>query len=137
MLAIGRDDLANDAQLADNAGRDARRDELYAAIDAWTSVHAEGEVLRILTAADVPVSRVFSAADMFADPQYLARQMIESAKLPDGKAFRIPGIVPKLSVTPGSTEWLGPGLGEHTDETLRRLGYSAAEIAALHDAGTV
>jgi formyl-CoA transferase len=80
---------------------------------------------------------VFSAADMFADPQYLARQMIESAKLPDGKPFKIPGIVPKLSVTPGSTEWLGPGLGEHTDETLRRLGYSAAEIAALHDAGTV
>ena len=137
MLAIGRDDLADDAQLADNAGRDTRRDELYAAIDAWTAVHAEGEVLRILTAADVPVSRVFSAADMFADPQYLARQMIESAKLPDGKAFRIPGIVPKLSVTPGSTEWLGPGLGEHTDETLRRLGHSAAEIAGLHAAGTV
>ncbi|MCB1968151.1 MAG: CoA transferase, partial [Candidatus Accumulibacter sp.] len=87
--------------------------------------------------ADVPASRVYSAADIVADPQYLARQMIETATLPDGRAFKIPGIVPKLSETPGSTEWLGPVLGEHTEETLQQLGYSADAIRALRDAGTV
>ena len=137
MLALGREDLADDPQLADNAGRDARRSELYAAIEAWTRVHDEAEVLAVLTAAEVPASRIYSVADMFADPQYLARQMLESATLPDGRQFRIPGIVPKLSETPGSTEWLGPELGEHTDGTLQRLGYAAAEISALRDAGSV
>lgn len=137
MLAIGRDDLANDPQLTDNAGRDARRDELYAAIDAWVAARPEAEVLATLAAAEVPAARVYSAADIVADPQYLARQMIETATLPDGKVFRIPGIVPKLSATPGSTEWLGPALGEHTDQALQRLGYSAAAISALRDAGTI
>ncbi|MER2546153.1 MAG: CoA transferase, partial [Candidatus Accumulibacter phosphatis] len=137
MEAIGREDLAKDPELTDNAGRDARRSELYAAIDTWTTAHDESEVLAVLTAAEVPASRVYSVADIFADPQYLARQMIESATLPDGRPFKIPGIVPKLSETPGSTEWLGPTLGEHTDETLLRLGYSTAEISALRDAGSI
>ena len=94
-------------------------------------------MLGVLTAAEVPASRVYSIADIVADPQYLARQMIESATLPDGRPFKIPGIVPKLSETPGSTEWLGPALGEHTDAMLMRLGYSAIEIGALRDAGTI
>jgi formyl-CoA transferase len=137
MRVIGRDDLAKDAQLADNAGRDARRDEIYALIDGWVAAHDETAVLHALAAAEVPAARVYSAADIVADPQYLARQMIETATLPDGKSFKIPGIVPKLSETPGSTEWLGPALGEHTEETLQRLGYAAEAIRALCDAGTV
>ena len=137
MLAIGRDDLANDAQLADNAGRDARRDEIYGVIDGWVATQDEATALQILAAADVPASRVFSVADMFADPQFLARQMIESATLPDGKVFRMPGIIPKLSATPGSTEWIGPTLGEHTDEVLGGLGYDAAAIAQLRAAATI
>jgi formyl-CoA transferase len=137
MQTIGREDLANDAQLADNAGRDARRDELYAVIDAWVATQDESDVLRLLAAAEVPASRIFSVADMFADPQFLARQMIESATLPDGKSFRMPGIIPKLSVTPGSTEWIGPKLGEHTDEVLAGLGYDAAAIELLRTALTI
>lgn len=137
MQAIGRDDLASDEQLADNAGRDARRDEIYTLIDAWVATHDEAAVLAILAAADVPASRVYSVADMFADPQFLARQMIESATLPDGKPFKMPGIVPKLSATPGSTEWIGPTLGQHTDEVLAGIGYDAATISELRAAATV
>ncbi len=137
MLAIRREDLANDPGLADNAGRDARRDEIYALIDAWCAAHDEAEVRATLAAAEVPASRVYSVADMFADPQFIARGMIESARLPDGKEFRIPGIVPKLTETPGATEWLGPPLGAHTNEILGALGYDGADIARLRAAGAV
>jgi formyl-CoA transferase len=74
---------------------------------------------------------------MFADPQFIARQMIESAKLPDGRVFSMPGIVPKLSETPGGTEWIGPELGAHTDEVLQTLGYDPAAITRLRTAGAV
>ncbi len=137
MRAMGRPDLADDPGLADNAGRDARRDEIYGLIDAWSAGLGEAELLERLAAAEVPASRVYSAVDMFADPQFLARQMIESACLPDGKAFQIPGIVPKLSETPGSTEWLGPELGAHTEAVLAELGYGSEQIAALRAAGAI
>ena len=137
MLAIGRDDLANDPGLTDNAGRDARRDEIYALIDAWCAQYDEAEVLTLLEKSGVPSSRVYSAVDMFADPQFIAREMIASAKLPDGREFRMPGIVPKLSETPGATEWVGPTLGAHTDEVLAGLGYDAASIARLRAEGAV
>ncbi|MCE1118460.1 MULTISPECIES: CaiB/BaiF CoA transferase family protein [Pseudomonas] len=137
MQAIGRDDLANDAALASNDGRDARRDELYGVIDRWANGLPLDKVMQVLNDAEVPASRIFSAEDMFSDPQYLAREMFLQAKLPDGKAFKMPGIVPKLSDTPGSTEWVGPALGEHTDSVLASLGYNAAAIAGLRQAGTV
>ncbi|MDA0188734.1 MAG: CaiB/BaiF CoA-transferase family protein [Proteobacteria bacterium] len=137
MLAMGRPDLADDPGLADNAGRDARREEMYALIDAWVAARDEGEVLARLAAAEVPASRVYSVADMFSDPQYLARQMLETAVLPDGRSFRMPGVVPKLSETPGRTEWIGPALGEHTDAVLGALGYTPERIAALRAGGAI
>lgn len=137
MRAIGRDDLADDPTLADNAGRDARRDELYALIDRWAASLPQDEVLKILEQAEVPASKIYSAADMFTDPQYLAREMLLNASLPDGKAFKMPGIVPKLSDTPGSAEWTGPALGEHTDSILRQLGYDEAQIAELRGRGAI
>ena len=137
MQAIGRADLAEDAQLASNAGRDQRADELYAVIDAWVFSHDAVHVLEVLARAQVPASPLYSVADMFGDPQYLARAMLETAQLPDGKAFKIPGIVPKLSETPGSTEWLGPRLGEHTQSVLVNLGYAPEEIDRLCAEGAV
>ena len=137
MRAIGRDDLADDPTLADNAGRDTRRDELYALIDQWAASLPQDEVLKVLEQAEVPASKIYSAADMFTDPQYLAREMFLNATLPDGKAFKMPGIVPKLSDTPGSAEWTGPALGEHTDSILRTLGYKDEQIAELRGRGTI
>jgi formyl-CoA transferase len=137
MRAMGRDDLAEDATLADNAGRDARREELYALIDAWVAQHDEAAVLATLAAAEVPASRIYSVADMFADPQFLAREMLHSVKLPDGRDCRMPGVVPKLSGTPGGSEWIGPALGAHTDAVLAGLGYDEARIAALRAAGAI
>ncbi len=137
MLAIGRSDLADDPQLSSNAGRDARAAEIYAVIDAWVAGNDAEAVLRVAAAAQVPASPIYSAADMFKDPQFLARQMLEKTQLPDGKDFHVPGIVPKLSLTPGETRWIGPGLGEHTDRVLGCLGYAAEEIVRLRDEGVI
>ena len=137
MLALGREDLANDPGLATNDGRDLRRDELYGVIDRWVNSLPLEQVLQALTHAEVPASRIYSAEDMFSDPQFLAREMFLQGHLPDGKAFKMPGIVPKLSDTPGSTEWVGPGLGEHTEPLLAGLGYDPAAIARLRKEGAV
>lgn len=137
MRAIDRADLADDPTLADNAGRDARRDELYGIIDRWAGSLPLAEVEATLLRAEVPASRIYSAEDMFADPQFLAREMFLAAKLPDGKPFKMPGIVPKLSETPGGVEWTGPELGEHNDLVLGRLGYSTEQIAALRNSGAI
>lgn len=137
MLAIGREDLANDPQLASNDGRDARRDELYGVIDRWVAALPLEQVLETLNRAEVPVSRIYSAEDMFSDPQFLAREMLLQARLPDGQPFRMPGIVPKLSDTPGSADWIGPELGQHNAEVLGELGYDAARIDALRAAGAI
>ncbi|AOF82714.1 coA-transferase III family protein [Methyloversatilis sp. RAC08] len=137
MLAVGRADLAADPSLADNAGRDVRRDEIYALIDAWVADRDGDEVLRVLGEADVPVSRVYSIEDIVADPQYLARAMFETLELPDGRPFKAPAVVPRLSETPGGTDWIGPELGAHTDEVLAGLGIGPERIACMREQGTL
>ncbi|ARS50193.1 CoA-transferase [Ectopseudomonas mendocina] len=137
MLAIGREDLANDPDLASNDGRDARRGELYEVIDRWTASLPLSEVEATLRRAEVPASRIYSAEDMLKDPQFLAREMFLSAQLPDGKAFKMPGIVPKLSDTPGAVHWTGPALGEHNAEVLSSLGYDAQQIEELRNQGAI
>jgi formyl-CoA transferase len=137
MRAIGRDDLADDPALADNAGRAAQAQRIDDAIAAWTSTHTLGQGLEAMDRADVPSGRIYSVADMVADPQYVARAMVEQVRLPDGTPLAVPAVVPKLSRTPGATRWVGPTLGEHTGEVLAELGYDAAAIAALHAGGVV
>ncbi len=137
MLAIGREDLANDPQLARNDGRVARTEEIDDAIQAWCARHGIDEALARLSAADVPVSKIYSVADMFRDAQYAARGMIERHPLQDGTSLAVPAATPKLSATPGQTRWLGARLGEHTDEVLTGLGYDPAQIAALRRDGVV
>ncbi len=137
MRAIGRDDLACDPALVDNAGRAAQAQRIDDAIAAWTSTHTLGQGLETMDRAEVPSGRIYSVADMVADPQYVARAMVEQVRLPDGTPLAVPAVVPKLSRTPGATRWVGPTLGEHTGEVLAELGYDAAAIAALHAGGVV
>jgi formyl-CoA transferase len=137
MTAIGRPDLAADAMLATNDGRVPRADELDEAIERWTRAHNLDAVLDALERAEVPSGRVYDAEDIVNDGHYAARRMIEQWRLPDGKAMRIPAVVPKLSETPGGTRWLGPRLGEHTAEVLHGLGYGDAEQARLRERGVI
>jgi succinyl-CoA---D-citramalate CoA-transferase len=131
MTAIGRADLAADPALATNAGRVPRTAELDQAIADWTQQHALDHVLEVLEKAEVPSGKVYDAADILNDAHYLARGMIEQHKLPDGTAIKLPGIVPKLSDTPGATAWVGPALGAHNSEILRSLGYDEAQQREL------
>ncbi len=121
MACVGRDDLEQEPGLADNAQRAARVDELDAAITAWTVQRPVAEVVATLQAASVPVGRIYTVADIAADPHFLARGMIQQASTPDGLALAVPGIVPKLSATPGAIRSAAPTLGEHTDEVLTTL----------------
>jgi formyl-CoA transferase len=137
MTTMGRDDLANDASLVGNAGRAERAGELDAAIGRWAAEHDAQILLDKLTAAQVPNGKIFSIADIVKDPQYIAREMIRDFRLNDGTPVQMPGIVPKLSETPGDVEWLGPALGEHTDSVLGEAGYDAAELAKLRERGII
>jgi formyl-CoA transferase len=131
MQAIGRDDLADDPALANNAGRVARVHELDGAIEAWTLQRPADEVLRVLGEAKVPAGRVYTAKDIVEDPHYQARDMILDQKTRDGHTVQVPGIVPKLLGTPGSVRSSAPKLGDDTDAVLNQIGYSTQDIAAL------
>lgn len=137
MTAIGRSDLANDAGVADNAGRTARTEELDSAIGAWTGANTLTNVLAVLGKADVPSGRIYSIADIAADMQYQARDMIEKHKLGDNEDLWLPGIVPKLSATPGGTKWIGPKLGAHTAEVLSEIGYDTSAQDDLKKRGII
>jgi formyl-CoA transferase len=137
MIAIGREDLANDTSLASNAGRVPRARELDEAIEIWTRQHDLNRVLGALERAEVPSGRVYDPEDIVNDAHYAARNMIEKWQLPDGTPVKIPGVVPKLSATPGATRWLGPKLGEHNTEVLASLGYSAEQQENLEQRGII
>jgi crotonobetainyl-CoA:carnitine CoA-transferase CaiB-like acyl-CoA transferase len=137
MRVVGRLDLARSPELASNDGRVRRNDTIDAAISAWTSRKPIAEILVALDAADVPAGRIYSAADIVADPHYLAREMILPAELPGNVAVKMPGIVPKLSQTPGAVRWPGPSLGQHTEEVLGALGLDSDEVQRLRNLGAV
>ncbi|MEX8498852.1 MAG: CaiB/BaiF CoA transferase family protein [Leptothrix ochracea] len=118
MHAIGRPELAEDPGLTNNAGRAARVDEIDAAITAWTVQRSVDAVVATLQAVSVPVGRIYTVRDIAADPHYRARQMIQTITTADGLQLDVPGIIPKLSATPGSIRSLAPSLGEHTEAVL-------------------
>ena len=121
MAAIGRDDLGRAPQLAGNTGRVARVAEIDAAIGAWTAPRNVAEVLDVLNAAAVPAGRIYTAKDIAEDPHYRARGMIERVTTAEGLELDVPGIVPKLSLTPGAIGRRAPRLGEDTEAVLGAL----------------
>jgi formyl-CoA transferase len=131
MEAIGRPDLAGDPELSGNEGRVRRVEEIDRAIGAWTAEKGIDEILEAMTRAKVPAGRIYSAKDIVEDPHYAARGMIEQIETRDGLTLKVPGVVPKLSETPGSIRTTAPRLGDDTDAVLRRHGYSDEQIAAL------
>lgn len=137
MTTIGRDDLGQDPDLAHNAGRVARVAELDAAIGQWTAQHTVAQALLRLDAAQVPAGRIYTVADMAADAHYAARDMLLPRPQADGSSLLVPGIVPKLSRTPGAHLRDAPGLGQDTDAVLAGMGLSAAQIAELRVKGVV
>jgi formyl-CoA transferase len=137
MGAIGRADLAADPALADNTGRVARVAELDEAIGQWAMRRTVDEVLAALEAASVPAGRIYTVADIAADPHYRARGMLQQMRLDDGSTLEVPGVVPKLSATPGAHRRNAPRLGQDTDDVLRELGLTAEQIDGLKRRGIV
>ena len=137
MKVIDRVDLGLDPALADNAGRVARVAEIDVAIGLWTATRSVDEVMAALDRAAVPAGRIYTVADIAADPHYQARGMLASVQMDDGSTLAVPGIVPKLSVTPGQHRRNAPTLGQDTDDVLRELGLTPEQIQGLKSRGII
>ncbi|SFO79420.1 Crotonobetainyl-CoA:carnitine CoA-transferase CaiB [Ectopseudomonas composti] len=136
MSLIGRDDLGNDPRLAQNDGRSQHAELIDGAIAEWTAQRGRDEVIEALKGARVPAGYPYTAADIVQDPHYLARQMIEQVQTSVGP-LKVPGVLPKLSRTPGRIGTGGPQLGEHNDDILAGLGLSAEQVAGLRERGII
>jgi len=137
MHTLGRDDLGNDPALTDNAGRVKRVAEIDVAIGVWTAQLTVAQVLEALDKAEVPAGRIYTVADIAADPHYQARGMIQHVQMDDGTSLAVPGIIPKLSRTPGSHRRNAPTIGQDTDTVLNEIGLTAAQIQTLKEKGIV
>jgi formyl-CoA transferase len=137
MHCIARDDLGQDPALADNAGRVARVQELDEAIGRWAATLSVDAALAALDAAQVPAGKIYTVADIAADPHYAARGMLQTVAMADGTQLMVPGVVPKLSLTPGGQWRQAPALGQDSEAVLREVGLTVAQIAALRARGVV
>jgi crotonobetainyl-CoA:carnitine CoA-transferase CaiB-like acyl-CoA transferase len=137
MTTAGREDMANNPAMADNAGRVQHEVEIDAALSEWCLAHPSKFIIEQLEAARVPVGPIYNVEDMFNDPHYQARGMFERVEI-DGKSLDIPALIPKLQSTPGKTDWSGPKLGQHTEEVLSDiLGMASEDLQALKAKGVV
>jgi crotonobetainyl-CoA:carnitine CoA-transferase CaiB-like acyl-CoA transferase len=135
--AMGRPDLGRDPRLADNRGRVEHESELDGIIGAWTAGLDSTAALALLEQARVPSGPIYSVADMFSDEHFIARGLFEEVDI-DGKPLKIPALVPRLSATPGRTDWPGGAVGAHNAAVYGELlGVDAAELQALEQKGIV
>lgn len=142
MQAVGRQDLAEDPRFADNPGRTRYQEFLDGVISDWTSRHTLDEVMEAMIEAGVPAGPIYDAAAIINDPHFSARAMLEDHAVsiePGERAIvRFPGIVPKLSETPGETRWLGPALGAHNEEVYGQLlGFTPERLEQLKQGGII
>jgi len=136
MTLMGRPDLADDPRFAHNDGRAQHAELIDTAIGEWTAQHDRDEVIEALKGARVPAGYPYTAADIVEDPHYLARQMIEQVETFAGP-LKVPGVLPKLSRTPGRIGHGGPQLGEHTDDVLAGLGLTDEQRQGLRERGII
>ncbi|WP_395399604.1 CaiB/BaiF CoA transferase family protein [Pseudoduganella sp. UC29_106] len=137
MELIGREDLRDDPELAQNDGRVRQVQRLDAAIGDWARERTLDDVLNQLNEARIPAGRIYDIADIAADPHYKARGMILDTQLEDGTPVQVPGIVPKLSATPGGVRHAAPSLGEHTDAVLGDIGIDSNTRRAWREQGII
>jgi len=138
VTAMGREDLLSDPRFATLTSRSEHEDALDAIISAWAAQHDLEELDAILQDAGVPASRIFTMADIYADPHYAAREML--VDIPDAElgTVRVANVVPKLSRNPGGIDHAGGQVGVDTRAVLQAsLGLSDAEISALQDEGVI
>jgi len=135
MTVIGRDDLGSDPQLENNDGRVKRVVELDQAIGKWTKKVSTTKALEALDSVAVPAGRIYTVADIASDPHYKARENIQTIQMHDGSKLEVPGVIPKLSRTPGSIKTLAPEIGENTDEILKSIGLNESQIISLKERG--
>lgn len=135
MGMIGRNDLAQDPALENNDGRVARVVELDQAIGQWARTMTTDQALQLLDSVAVPAGKIYTIADIANDPHYKARGNIETIQMHDGTRLDVPGVIPKLSRTPGSIKTLAPDIGENTDAILRDIGLSNDQIESLKARG--
>ena len=135
MTIISREDLGNDLDLENNDGRVKRVAELDQAIGEWAKTVSTDKALEILDAVAVPAGRIYTIADIANDPHYKSRENIQTIQMQDGSKLEVPGVIPKLSRTPGSIKTLAPDIGENTDEILKGIGLSDSQVASLKERG--
>ncbi|MGI9409497.1 MAG: CaiB/BaiF CoA transferase family protein [Hyphomicrobiaceae bacterium] len=136
--AMEQPELAHDDKWGRIAKRDAERDDVDAAVGAWTSRHSRAALIAICDEHQVPCGPVSSIAEIFEDQHYRARENIAYVDDPRAGRLAVPNVCPRMSDTPGEISWLGPSVGEHTDEILRdRLRLAEEEIAMLREKGIV
>lgn len=135
--AIGCPDLAEDPAYRHNDGRVRHAETLDAAIGAWTATLPLAEALAKMEEARVPASPIYNAADIMNDPHYHAREMLVKWPHKTEAALVLPGVVPKMSVTPGSIRWLGGALGKDTDAVLEKIGYDDEMRRKMRDQGVI
>lgn len=121
MTAIEKTDLCNDPKYETNDGRVKHSEFLDSIIESWTKQHSLEDALVILDKNNIPAGAIYSVSDIMKDPHYLARDMICDLEVENLGTLKVPGIVPKLSETPGSIKWAGPTLGKHTEQVLKRI----------------
>jgi formyl-CoA transferase len=137
MTVIGREDLASDPALESNIGRVRHVARIDDGISQWTAGHDLDVVLCALNEQRIPAGKIYDIEDIAHDPHYQARGMILDSSLPDGTPIKLPGIVPKLSETPGEIRSVAPTLGEHTDEVLSGLGIDSLTRGIWRERGII
>ena len=137
MSCAGRSDMGENPAMADNAGRIVHEQEIDEALAEWCAAHSSTHIINELEEARVPVGPIYSVEDMLADPHYNARGMFEQVEI-DGKPLKIPAIMPRLTSTPGRTDWPGTEIGSHNDEVFHDiLQLDEAQIVQLREEGVI